>query len=159
MRIGVIGTGHVGLVTCLSLTQIGHDVIGTDSDPDKIHQLQNGISPFFEPGLDRLLHESLSSGRLRFRCRSLKGHQRIGGRLHFGRTPPRASGAENLVAVEAAGRTVARHATGRCLVVEKSTVPTGTARRLGSVMRRERSDLGYDLEVASNPGFSKRAAR
>jgi UDPglucose 6-dehydrogenase len=155
MRIGVIGTGHVGLVTCVCLAHMGHDVIGTDSDADRIHQLQNGISPFFEPGLEKLIHEGLSSGRLRFvaeASETIKGSEVVF--ISVG-TPPRASGDANLVAVEAAGRTVARHATGRCLVVEKSTVPTGTSRRLGSALRRERPDLAYELEVASNPEFLK----
>ncbi len=153
MRIAVIGTGHVGLVTCASLAHLGHDVYGTDSDADKIAQLQGGISPFFEPDLEELLQQGLSRGRLHFvsqPAEAIRGAEVVF--ISVG-TPPRASGDANLVAVEAAGRAVARHATGRCLVVEKSTVPTGTARRLRRALRRERPDLALDLEVASNPEF------
>jgi len=153
MQIGVIGTGHVGLVTCVSLAHLGHDVCGTDSDADKIAQLQDGMSPFFEPDLEGMLQEGLSCGRLHFVSHPAEAIREADVVFISVGTPPRASGDANLVAVEAAGRTVARHATGRCLVVEKSTVPTGTAHRLRRALRRERPDLALELEVASNPEF------
>lgn len=153
MRIGVIGTGHVGLVTCASLASLGHQVVGTDSDEEKVALQQQGVPTFYEPELEELLRECLSSGCLRFTSEpseAIRGSNVVF--ISVG-TPPKASGDANLVAVEAAGRAVARHATGRCLVVEKSTVPTGTAHRLRRALRRERPDLAVELEVASNPEF------
>ncbi|MGH2791283.1 MAG: UDP-glucose dehydrogenase family protein [Actinomycetota bacterium] len=153
MRIGVVGTGHVGLVTCASLASLGHDVVGADSDITKIDLLNRGEVPFFEPGLPELIAEATASGRLRFTheiATAVAGAEVVF--ISVG-TPQRATGEANLVAVEAAGRAVARHCTGRCLVVEKSTVPTGTARRLARVLRMERPDLNGQLEVASNPEF------
>jgi UDPglucose 6-dehydrogenase len=153
MRVTVIGTGHVGLVTCVTLAHLGHDVIGTDSDRSKIEAIMSGVSPFYEPGLDPLLHKGLTTQSLRF---THDAEDAIAGAdvvvISVG-TPPRASGDANLVAVEAAGRAVARYATGRCLIVEKSTVPTGTAARLRRTLTRERPDLSRELEVASNPEF------
>lgn len=153
MRIAVIGTGHVGLVTCVTLAHLGHEVVGTDSDEKKIDTVARGEAPFYEPGLRALLLKGLSSGRLTFTTSSADAI--AGSEVVFicVGTPPRSSGDANLVAVEAAGRTVARHATGRCLIVEKSTVPTGTATRLGRTLARERPDLANELEVASNPEF------
>lgn len=153
MRIGVIGTGHVGLVTCVTLAHWGHEVVGTDSDASKVDGLQGGVSQFFEPGLDELLQGSLSSQRLRFASQEKEAIEDSEVVFISVGTPPRASGDSNLVAVEAAGRAVARYATGRLLVVEKSTVPTGTASRLRRALRRERPDLASELEVASNPEF------
>lgn len=152
MRIGVIGTGHVGLVTCVTLASLGHEVVGTDDDHEKVTTLEGGRVPFYEPGLTELLAET------------------AGKKLHFARqaadavagsevvficvgTPPRASGEANLVAVELAARAVARHATGPTVVAEKSTVPTGTAQRLARTLRRENRGLAADLEVVSNPEF------
>ena len=153
MRVTVIGTGHVGLVTCVTLAHLGHEVIGTDSDRSKIEAIMSGVSPFYEPGLDPLLHKGLTTQTLRF---THDAEEAIAGAdvvvISVG-TPPRASGDANLVAVEAAGRAVARYATGRCLIVEKSTVPTGTAKRLRRTLVRERPDLCDELEVASNPEF------
>src|SRR3712207_3405357 len=101
MKIGVVGTGHVGLVTCAALASIGHDVVGHDSDAEKIEQLNSGAMPFFEPGLDQLVKEQVEAGRLRFTtemAETASGAEVVF--LCVG-TPPRASGDANLVAVEA----------------------------------------------------------
>jgi UDPglucose 6-dehydrogenase len=153
MRIAVIGTGHVGLVTCASMAAIGHDVVGVDSDEEKIDTLARGHSPFFEEGLDELIETGESQGRLRF---TVDVRDAVDGAeivfICVG-TPPRADGEANLSAVERAAREVARHATGRTLIVEKSTVPAGTSTRVKRAIRRERPDLAGELEVASNPEF------
>ncbi|MDQ4143022.1 MAG: UDP-glucose/GDP-mannose dehydrogenase family protein [Actinomycetota bacterium] len=153
MQVGVIGTGHVGLSTCVSLAALGHQVVGTDSDHEKVAMLKAGTTPFFEPGLDELLHEETASGRLLF---SSDAHEAIAGAevvfICVG-TPPRVSGEANLKAVEAAAREVARHATGQTVIVEKSTVPAGTAQRLRRTLQRERPDFAVNLEVVSNPEF------
>ena len=152
MRVGIFGTGHVGLVSAVCLASLGHRVVGTDQDEKKIAALGKGSAPFFEPGLDELLDEGLRSERLSF---STDPAEAIGGAtvvlISVG-TPPLVTGEANLVAVERAAGTVARHASGRSLVVENSTVPTGTAGRLRTTLGRE-AHSSADLEVASNPEF------
>ncbi len=148
-----MGTGHVGLVTASTLAYLGHDVVGLDNDPEKIRLLKAGTAPFFEPGLEELVAEMKATGRLTF---AETVEEAVPGRevvfICVG-TPARASGEANLVAVETAGREVAAQATGRVLLVEKSTVPAGTARRLKTTLLRERPDLQAEIGVASNPEF------
>jgi UDPglucose 6-dehydrogenase len=153
LRVCVIGTGHVGLITCVSMASVGHEVVGTDADEDKIERCRAGEAPFYEPGVQELLREELASGRLTFTADAAEAI--AGSEVVFicVGTPPRADGEANLVAVEHAARSVARCATGRVVVVEKSTVPTGTAARLRRTLRRERPDLAEQLEVVSNPEF------
>jgi UDPglucose 6-dehydrogenase len=152
MQVGVIGTGHVGLVSAVCLAALGHRVVGTDQDGEKINVLKKGRSPFFEAGLDDLLSAGLSNGNLSFTPEPEPAVAPADLVLISVGTPPRATGEANLVAVERAARTVARYATGQCLVVEKSTVPTGTASRLMRTLGREH--LGSaELHVASNPEF------
>jgi UDPglucose 6-dehydrogenase len=153
MRVAVIGTGHVGLITCVTLASIGHDVVGTDADLGKVGMLRTGISPFYEPGAEELLRRELRSGRL---CFTAEPAEAFAGRevvfICVG-TPPRADGEAKLSAVEAAARQFARHATGPAVVVEKSTVPAGTAEWLRRTLAVERPDLAGLLEVVSNPEF------
>jgi UDPglucose 6-dehydrogenase len=153
MNVGVIGTGHVGLVTCVSLASFGHRVIGTDQDAEKIATLRDERVPFHEPGLDELLHDGVSAGRLSFTTDPAEAIEDAEAVFISVGTPPRASGEANLAAVERAARTVARHADGNCVVIEKSTVPTGTAQRLSLALKRERGQGARDLEVVSNPEF------
>jgi UDPglucose 6-dehydrogenase len=153
MRLAVIGTGHVGLITCVTMASVGHEVVGTDADAVKIDSIKAGVAPFFEPGLERLLAAELASGRLSFTSDARAAIS--GAELAFISvgTPPRATGEANLIAVESAARTVARYATGRCVIAEKSTVPTGTARMIRRTIARERPDLTGSLEIVSNPEF------
>ncbi len=151
MNIAVIGTGHVGLVTCVALAHLGHRVAGTDSDGEKIALLQRGSSPFYEPGLDDLLSQGIATGGLVFRqtiAEAVPGATVVF--ICVG-TPPRADGDASLLSVERSAREIARHATGPAVVVEKSTVPVGTAVRLRGILQQERPDL--DFEVVSNPEF------
>lgn len=153
MKITVVGTGHVGLVTCVTMASIGHEVIGIDSDPEKISSLREGKAPFYEPGLQELLEEELAGGRLRFTdvmSEAVADTQVVF--ISVG-TPPRASGEASMIAVETAAVQAARNASGRLLIVEKSTVPAGTSVRLRRTVTRERPDLKSEIEVASNPEF------
>ncbi|MGH2746691.1 MAG: UDP-glucose dehydrogenase family protein [Actinomycetota bacterium] len=152
MRVGVIGTGHVGLLTCVSLAAFGHDVVGTDSDAEKLARLEAGTSPFFEPGLQELLTEQTRAERLRFSPDASGTVREADVVFICVGTPARATGEANLVAVERAATDVALSATGPLIVVEKSTVPAGTANRVRRTLLRARSDLN-GLEVASNPEF------
>ena len=150
MRIGVIGTGHVGLITCVSFAHMGHDVVGTDTDDEKLSSLRQGQMPFYEPGAQELLAEGLSNGRLGFGSaeEAIKGSDVVF--ICVG-TPPRATGEANLIAVEQAARAVARHAEGRVVMVEKSTVPAGTAGRVKRSLAQEGGSA--EIGVASNPEF------
>jgi UDPglucose 6-dehydrogenase len=153
VRVAVIGTGHVGLISCASLAALGHDVVGTDADEEKIASLESGVAPFFEPGLQELVNEGVQAGRLRFTSdpeKALPGAEVVF--ICVG-TPPRASGEANLAFVEQAARQVARSLTGRTVVAEKSTVPAGTAQRVRKTLKRERPDFAEKLEVVSNPEF------
>jgi UDPglucose 6-dehydrogenase len=153
MKVGVLGTGHVGLVTSATLAALGHEVCGTDTDAEKIESLIAGRMPFYEAALEELVGTEIGSGRLRF---SGSPADAIAGAdvvfICVG-TPPRAGGEANLAAVERAARNVARHASGPVIVVEKSTVPAGTAARLRRMIERERPELAGQIEVASNPEF------
>ena len=153
MRVVVVGTGHVGLITAVTLAAIGHDVAGVDDDEEKIGALGQGICPFFEPGLETLLEQMMSAGRLRFAVdptNAVRGAEVI---FFCVGTPARVSGEANLVALERATRSIASSLSGPAVVVEKSTVPAGTAERLLRVLRLERPDLVDEIEVVSNPEF------
>jgi UDPglucose 6-dehydrogenase len=153
LRVGVIGTGHVGLVTTVTLADLGHQVVGTDADLEKIDRLKNGIAPFFEPGLQELLEANLEVGALSFTPETSEAVLDADVVFICVGTPPRASGEANLVAVEQAVQAVARHVTGYTVLVQKSTVPVGTAERLRQAVRLQSPDLADLLDVVSNPEF------
>jgi UDPglucose 6-dehydrogenase len=151
MDVAVIGTGHVGLVTCASLASIGHQVAGLDSDTGKIDALRRGIMPFSEPGLGSLVERVVTAGALTFAHDLAEWVPDADVVFLCVGTPPRASGEANLVAVESAARAIAPHASDDTVLVEKSTVPAGTARRLRQLLCQHTP--GRRLEVASNPEF------
>ena len=151
MRVAVMGTGRVGVVTCVALSRMGHDVVGTDVDIDKIDLLRRAEPPFFEPGLEEALAEESASGRLSFTtdpAEALPGAEIVF--ICVG-TPSRPDGEANLIAVEQAVRDIARLASDGSVVVEKSTVPAGTAERVRRTLQREGG--GRRVDVASNPEF------
>jgi UDPglucose 6-dehydrogenase len=151
MRVGVVGCGHVGLVTAAALARLGHDVRATDRDGERLELLGRGDVPFFEPGLAELVAEGVGAGRLSFvPAIADAAADREVVFICVG-TPPRADGDANLAAVERASRSIAHAATGPLVVVEKSTVPAGTAERVRRTLARERPDVRF--EVASNPEF------
>lgn len=153
MRVVVVGTGHVGLITAATLAAIGHDVVGVDDDEEKIDALRQGKCPFFEPGLQDLIEQTGKEGRIAFEVEpagAVKGADVIF--ICVG-TPARASGEASLVALERAARSIAPALTGPVVVVEKSTVPAGTADRLWHVLKFERPDLMDEIELVSNPEF------
>jgi UDPglucose 6-dehydrogenase len=153
MRVAVVGTGHVGLATAVSLASVGHEVVGTDSNEARIDQLQAGNPPFYEPGLQEALTSGLAAGTLRFAHSTPEAVAEAEVVFVCVGTPARASGEANLVAVERAGLEIARSMTGSPVVVEKSTVPAGTAARLKRALQHERPDLEGRVYVASNPEF------
>ncbi len=153
MRVAVIGTGHVGLITCVSLAEVGHQVTGVDADEEKIRSLNEGVMPFFEPGVSELVRGNVEAGRLRLTAESKEAVAGADVVFICVGTPPRASGEANLLAVEQAARRVARDATGPLVVAQKSTVPAGSADRLQRTLALERPDLAEELYVVSNPEF------
>jgi UDPglucose 6-dehydrogenase len=151
MKVAIIGTGRVGLVSCVALATLGHDVVGIDVDDGKLELLSSGVSPFYEPGLQEALARELTAGRLRFTSSVEDALARAEIIFICVGTPSRDDGEANLVEVERAVRDIARHAADGAIVVAKSTVPAGTA---DSVRRTLRRDGGARfMEVASNPEF------
>ncbi|MEX0985656.1 MAG: UDP-glucose/GDP-mannose dehydrogenase family protein [Actinomycetota bacterium] len=151
MRVAVMGTGRVGVVTCVALSRMGHDVIGTDVDAEKIELLRRAVPPFYEPGLQDALSEGCASGRLTFTVEAADALRTAEIIFICVGTPARADGEANLIAVETAVRDIARHAMDGSVVVEKSTVPAGTAERVRRTLQREGG--GRRVDVASNPEF------
>lgn len=151
MKLAMIGAGYVGLTTGACLAQLGHDVVIFDISRDRISQLRTGQMPIFEPGLDDLVREVGAAGRLSFTddaSRAVKGAAAVF--LAVG-TPSRDSGEIDLAQIDGAAATIAPHLDAKSLVVIKSTVSVGTARRVREIIaqRRGRSDI----MVASNPEF------
>lgn len=150
MRVAIIGVGHVGLVHGATLATIGHDVVGVDDDLGKIEQLQLGRTPFYEPGLDDLVQNAVSAGRLRFSADPTDAIVDSEVAFICVGTPGRPTGEPNLTAVERAAETVGRLATREMVVAEKSTVPVQTAERIRTVLQKA-SD--HQFHVACNPEF------
>jgi UDPglucose 6-dehydrogenase len=151
MRVAIIGTGHVGLVTAVTLASLGHDLAGVDADAEKIEALRRGEAPFYEPGLGDLLAEQTAAGRLRFEHETrdaLPGAQVVF--ICVG-TPANPDGEANLAAIERAAIEIARHADDGAVVVSKSTVPAGTSDRIRDTLGRERP--GARFHLVSNPEF------
>jgi UDPglucose 6-dehydrogenase len=151
MKVGVFGTGHVGLPTAAALAHLGHDVVATDIDTDKLSALSAGRLPFYEPGLEDLVRDEVAGGRLRFSAgpAAAVADRRVV--FVCVGTPPRASGEANLLALEQAAEIIGRHTTGHLVVVEKSTVPAGTARRVQETLTRHNGTVSF--AVVSNPEF------
>ena len=153
MRVGVIGTGHVGLITCASFAAVGHDVVGTDADRTKIEALLAGDMPFHEPGVADSIREGVAAGRLTFAFETAEAVRDADVVFVCVGTPPRATGEANLVAVEQAVREAMHHAKPGLVIAEKSTVPAGTADRVVRAVALQRPDLAASVEVVSNPEF------
>jgi UDPglucose 6-dehydrogenase len=137
------------------MAKLGHDVVGNDLDEEKIAMLRRRVPWFYEPGLQDLLDETMEAGRLSFTSDSAEAISGADVVFICVGTPPRASGEANLIAVEQVARDVARHGKPDVVVVEKSTVPAGTAQRVKRTLARERADFAGSAEVVSNPEFLK----
>ncbi len=160
MNLTVIGTGYVGLVTGACLADMGNEVMCLDVDATKIANLRQGILPIFEPGLESVVKRNVETGRLRF---SLDAEEAA----HFGviqmiavGTPPDEDGSADLRYVLAAARQVGRFMPDYRVIVDKSTVPVGTADKVEAAVRDELALRGVDLpfSVVSNPEFLKEGA-
>jgi UDPglucose 6-dehydrogenase len=151
VNVGIIGTGHVGLPTAAALASVGHDVVATDADREKIEGLARGSAPFFETGLADLVREVVAAGRLTFTAEPAEAVRPSEVLFLCVGTPPTATGEADLSAVERAAELVATHTERPVVVVEKSTVPAGTAERVARTLSRHRPDGAF--LVVSNPEF------
>ena len=152
-RITVLGTGYLGATHAICMAVLGHEVLGIDSDKQKIAALADGRVPFYEPGLPEMLHKALDSGRLRFGTDLAEAAGF--GDVHFvcvGTPQAKDSPAADLRYVNRVVTDLARHLHRRCLVVGKSTVPVGTAARLTRLLH-DAAPCGADAELAWNPEF------
>jgi UDPglucose 6-dehydrogenase len=160
MKITVIGTGYVGLVTGTCLSEVGNDVICFDTDSAKITALKQGVLPIWEPGLDDMVARNVKAGRLHFT-------DDIAEATRFGTvqfiavgTPPGEDGSADLQYVLQAARNIGRHMNDYKVVVDKSTVPVGTADKVRAAIAEELALRGVDtpFSVVSNPEFLKEGA-
>ncbi|MDT8894000.1 UDP-glucose/GDP-mannose dehydrogenase family protein [Halomonas sp. I1] len=160
MKITIFGTGYVGLVTGACLADVGHDVLCMDVDADKVARLESGEIPIFEPGLEELVTTNAAAGRLRFTTDAATA-------VDFGilqfiavGTPSDEDGSADLQYVLAVAETIGRHMNDFKVVIDKSTVPVGTADRVKGAIAGVLEERGetIDFEVCSNPEFLKEGA-
>ena len=163
MNITVIGTGYVGLVTGTCLADMGNDVICLDLDADKIARLERGEVPIYEPGLGDLIDRNRQARRLRFTTDVAASVAHAQVQLIAVGTPPAQDNGADLKHVLAAAQAIGEHMTGFKLIVNKSTVPVGTADQVQATVARALESRGippdaHDFTVASNPEFLKEGA-
>lgn len=160
MKITVVGTGYVGLVSGTCLAEVGNDVLCLDVDPNKIRILQEGGIPIFEPGLQDMVQRNVVAGRLRF---TTDIEQAVAhGTIQFIAvgTPPDEDGSADLQYVTAAARNIGKYMTDYKVIVDKSTVPVGTADKVNAAVADELKKRGIETpySVVSNPEFLKEGA-
>ena len=157
MKIAIVGTGYVGLVTGTCFSEMGVDVTCVDVMAEKIENLKKGVIPIYEPGLEDMVHKNYNAGRLKFTTdlSSVLGDVEVV--FSAVGTPPDEDGSADLRYVLEVARTVGQHINKYTLVVTKSTVPVGTARKVKAAIQEELDKRGVSVEfdVASNPEFLK----
>ena len=160
MKITIIGTGYVGLVSGTCLAEVGNEVLCLDLDARKINMLKQGQIPIYEPGLEDMVKRNVAAGRLHFTTN-------IEESVAFGTvqfiavgTPPDEDGSADLQYVVAAARNIGKHMNSYRVIVDKSTVPVGTADKVRAAVQEELAKRGVDtgFAVASNPEFLKEGA-
>ena len=158
MKVTVFGIGYVGLVQGAVLAEVGHDVVCIDVDADKVQRLKQGHIPIYEPGLETLVKENHAAGRLNFTTDAAAGVKH--GEVQFIAvgTPPDEDGSADLKYVLTVAETIAHHMESHQIIIDKSTVPVGTADKVSArvsqiLNQRGREDLTFD--VVSNPEFLK----
>jgi UDPglucose 6-dehydrogenase len=151
MNLAIVGSGYVGLVTGACFAEVGHRVICVDNDLKKVHQLQDGIIPIYEPGLEDLVKKNVAAGRLSFTASI--GDAVTASKVIFIAvpTPPQADGSVDLSYVEGVAREIAIHIKEYRIVVDKSTVPVKTGEKVAQTIARV--NPGADIDVVSNPEF------
>ncbi len=160
MKIAIVGTGYVGLVSGACFAEMGVEVTCIDIDEKKIESLRKGIIPIYEPGLEEMVLRNHREGRLRFTTRLTDCLDEVEAVFSAVGTPPDEDGSADLSYVLAVAREVGAHMNRYLVVVTKSTVPVGTARLVKQAIREELAKRGaeIDFDVASNPEFLKEGA-
>ena len=160
MKVTIYGSGYVGLVTGACLAQVGNDVLCVDIDPDKIDRLKRGESPIFEPGLTDMLRANQASGRLNFTLDAAEGVAHGLFQFIAVGTPPDEDGSADLQHVLAVAKTIGENIDEYRIIVNKSTVPVGTADRVRAQVQEvlEQRAVNFEFDVVSNPEFLKEGA-
>ena len=160
MKVTVFGSGYVGLVTGACFADAGNQVLCVDIDAAKVARLQKGEVPIHEPGLEQLVRRSLDKGRLKFTTDAVAGVRHGLFQFIAVGTPPEEDGSADLSHVLAVAETIGRHMTEFRIIVDKSTVPVGTADEVRGRVERTLGERGVNLEfdVVSNPEFLKEGA-
>ncbi|MDR2867966.1 MAG: UDP-glucose/GDP-mannose dehydrogenase family protein, partial [Bacteroidales bacterium] len=157
MKIAIVGTGYVGLVTATCLAEVGMDLICVDVDEQKIESLKKGISPIYEPGLEEMLQRNIEKERLTFTTSLAAEMPQVDVVFSAVGTPPDDDGSADLKYVMEVARTVGQYMEKYVLLITKSTVPVGTAQKVRNAVQEELDKRGVKIEfdVASNPEFLK----
>lgn len=160
MKIAVVGTGYVGLVTGTCFAEVGIDVTCIDIDQKKIDNLKQGILPIYEPGLEEMVSRNVEKGRLHFSTNLADGIQDADVAFIAVGTPPGEDGSADLKYVLAVARGIGEHMNSYGVIVTKSTVPVGTAAKVRAEIERalEKRGANIEFDVASNPEFLKEGA-
>lgn len=152
MKIAVVGTGYVGLVTGVALSHIGHDVTCVDIDEKKVERMRKGISPIYEPGLEELMLQNIEANRLYFTTSHQEGFENAEVVYIAVGTPEREDGSANLSYIEQVAKDIAKNVQRDIIVVTKSTVPVGTNHYIKQIIS-ENLNENIKIEVVSNPEF------
>ncbi len=157
MKVTAIGTGYVGLVTGTCLAEVGHQVVCVDIDPTKVAGLNNGVIPIYEPGLEDLVKANHAAGRLRFSTDAAAGVAHGDVLFIAVGTPPDEDGSADLSHVLEVARTIGSYLDRHAVIVDKSTVPVGTADRVRAAIAAQLAERAVDVafDVISNPEFLK----
>jgi len=160
MHVAIFGTGYVGLVSGTCLAEVGHRVVCVDIDQAKIDGLERGVVPIYEPGLEPMVRANHAAGRLRFTTDAAAAVASAEIIFIAVGTPPDEDGSADLQYVLTVARSIGRHLQAPAIVVDKSTVPVGTADRVREAIASELSARGVaiDFDVVSNPEFLKEGA-
>ncbi|MEI8288509.1 MAG: UDP-glucose/GDP-mannose dehydrogenase family protein [Verrucomicrobiota bacterium] len=152
MKLSIIGTGYVGLVTGTCFAEVGHHVICVDNDAAKVKLLQAGGIPIYEPGLEELVKKNVAAGRLKFTASTAEGVQNSDVIFIAVPTPPQPDGAVDLSYIERVARDIAAAMTSYKIIVDKSTVPVKTGEKVAETIKRYCA-AKVEFDVVSNPEF------
>jgi UDPglucose 6-dehydrogenase len=152
MKLTIIGTGYVGLVTGTCFAEVGHRVICVDNNEEKVKMLKAGHMPIYEPGLEELVKKNVAAGRLSFTSSTKEGVEKSDVIFIAVPTPPQADGSVDLSFMEGVSREIAQSMTSYKIVVDKSTVPVSTGNKVAETIKRY-CKAKVDVDVISNPEF------
>ena len=160
MKVSIFGTGYVGLVTGACLADVGHDVICVDVDEAKVAKLNQGVIPIYEPGLEHVVSTNFQNGNLRFTTNAEEAIAHAKLQFIAVGTPPDEDGSADLQYVLKVAETIAQYMTDEKIIIDKSTVPVGTADKVSAKISEVLAQRGLDLpyDVVSNPEFLKEGA-